>query len=557
MKKILVLVMALVLLVTNGVVFAADGAVNPVTTQVMGPGTAVPHDSWQYNAVLKLYNDGITGGYTDDTFSGGKIFTRLDMAKFIHNAGIYAKANSAKVSEEDITLINRLVDCYGETLKSAGMAAERIADNSQTSVLVGLVDYNYWMPKFSFEAEMQMDTHFSQNPASAVGATNEPAFPVQFAPDIYLQMQLNGRISPNWYYYGEIRFDPGYVSGYTNGGLNAAEGDVYLRQMLAYGNLYGTTTYAGGVPAGGQPNQNYFGQAFGVTGYIGRMQDQLPYNDNTGNQGIVIDNRMNGVRFALSGNKWSGDVFAGYEDSAFPTYSGYYKTAGSQAVADAAFLTGFDVGYAMSENTQILGGYYQFWPYAGSVAVNTGNTIPTNPFQYGNPLQFIEIGWEQAFNPITQLTVYVSGSPNYSINTNAPMPVGLTQVSQNKMYDPSWVDNTGILAHLAYGGFTSSQAGSLGVYGQVSYLGAGAVWGSDYTNAANYDNEVYQPNRVLGAQGYEIGADWAPIHNTDFHFSFSQTFPIHTPADGSLNQLYTGNTTAAYNVAKCELNYFF
>ncbi|MFA6076369.1 MAG: S-layer homology domain-containing protein [Negativicutes bacterium] len=560
MKKSLVFLLVLTLLASVSLPgFAADSASNPVTSQVVGPTTAVPHDSWDYNAVLKLYNDGITGGYSDAMFSGGKVFTRFDMAKFIHNAQQYVQQNASKVNSTDITLINKLATAYTGELKTLGVQAAQLKDVSQTSALLEIVNSAYWMPKFSFEAEVQLDTHFSQNPASAVGSTDTPAYPVQFAPDVYLQMQLNGRISPTWYYYGEIRFDPGNVSGYTNGGLNS-EGCVYLRQLEAFGNLYGETTYAGGTPAGGQPNQNYFGQAFGVTGYIGRMADQLPFNDNTGNQGIVLDNRMNGVRFALSGNKWTGDIFAGYEDSSFANYSGYYKTTGgstTEYIPDAAFLTGFDVGYSLCDDTQLYGGYYQFWPYAGNDSVNGQTTIPTNPFQYGNPLQFIEVGWEQALNDKIQLAVYASASTNYSINTNATMPTGTTQISQANMYTPNWVDNTGVLARLSYGGFDQTKQGSVGVYGQGSYIGAGATWGGDFTNAANYDNEVYQPNRVLGAQGYEIGVDWAPIHNTDFHFSFSQTFPMHTPVAGSLLPAYTNDATAAYNVAKCELNYYF
>ncbi|MEI6285359.1 MAG: S-layer homology domain-containing protein [Bacillota bacterium] len=561
MRKILAMLLAIALLCfcTSGYAAATTTTPNPATAVVIGPTTEIPHDSWDYNAVLKLYNDGIDGGFSDATFSGGQKFTRFDMAKFIHSAQGYVKANPTKVNATDITLLNKLSVAYAGELKTLGVEAAQIQNVSQTSALLELVNSAYWMPKFSFQAEIDMDSHFSNNPASNstnAKSINTAGYQYTFYPDVYLQMQINGRVSSDWYYYTELRFDPGGVNDSTNGALNATTPLTYLRQIEAFGNLYGTTTYAGGTPAGGQPNQNYFGQAFGVTGYIGRMADQLPFNDNTGNQGIVIDNHMNGVRLAMSGNKWSGDLFGGYEDASFSNYSNF----SNQVDPANAFITGADVGYSLSDSTQFYGGYYQFWQYSNNSA--TGNAM----FPGTGPIQFVELGLEQALNSKTQLTVYASGSPNYNINTLSPY----ANAGTPQMYTAGWQDQVGILARLAYGGFDQTQQGSWQVYGQASRIGAGAIWGSSDTNAANYDNEVYQPNRVLGAQGYEIGADWAPIHNTDFHLSFSQTFPMHTPASGSqilqngvddlgkpTSQLYNDNTTSPYNVLKCELNYFF
>ena len=552
MKKSLAMLLVLALLLcfgTSGYAAETTTTPNPATAVVIGPTTEIPHDSWDYNAVLKLYNDGIDGGFSDAKFSGGQKFTRFDMAKFIHTAQIYAKANPTKVNSTDITLLNKLTTAYAGELKTLGIEAAQIQNVSQTSALLEVVNANYWMPKFSFEAEVDMDSHFSNNPASnspSAKSINTPGYQYTFYPDVYLQMQINGRVSSEWYYYTEIRFDPGGVDVATDGALNV-QGATYLRQIEAFGNLYGKTTYAGGTPAGGQPNQNYFGQAFGVTGYIGRMADQLPFNDNTGNQGIVIDNHMNGIRLALSGSKWSGDLFGGYEDSPFSNYSNY----SNQGDPASAFITGADVGYSLSASTQFYGGYYQFWQYNNNSV--TGNAM----FPGTGPVQFIELGWEQALNSKTQLTVYASVSPNYKINSVSNFGTG-SIAGIKEMYSPGWQDQVGILARLAYGGFDQTQQGSWQVYGQASRIGAGAIWGSSDTNAANYDNEVYQPNRVLGAQGYEIGADWAPVHNTDFHISISQTFPMHSPADGSIiDPNYNYNTSASYNVAKCELNYFF
>ena len=537
-SAVVLLTLALMLCSSIGAFAATTGPNNPNTTVVPTISSGVPHDSWQYNSVLKLYTDGINGGFSDDTFSGGKVFTELDMCKFIHNARAFVAKNS--VNDADTATINKLSSYYAVQLKQLGYESQQVQSVSQTTELLGLLDKAYWMPKFSFQAEVDLDSHFSQNPLSNTPdakSINTAGYPYTFYPDVYLQMQINGRVSDSWYYYSELRWDPyGANPGGSvpyNGGIGSP---TYLRQLEAYGNIFGTTTYVGGVPAGGQPNQNYFGQAFGATAYIGRMYDQLPYNDNTGNQGIVIDNHMMGARVALAGNKWSGDVFAGFEDASFSNYSGY----GTEANPASAFLTGADVGYNLSADTQLYGGYYQFWQYNNNPATN-------NPTFNGNaaPLQFIELGLEQAINPMTQLTVYVSGSPNYNISAISPLSPGY------KLYTPTWQDQVGALARLAYGGFNPAQKGSYQFYAQASRIGAGAIWGDSQSNAANYDNEVYQPMRVLGAQGYEVGTDWALTQNTDYHLSFSQTFPMNT-ISGAASEY-----SAPYNVFKCELNYYF
>ena len=108
MKKLaLVLTLALVL------AFAVPVFANPFSD--------VPADHWAYDAISKLYADGVVTGNPDGTYTGKRNMTRYEMATIIAKAMATTEANADKISVENLALINKLAGEFGSELNALGV----------------------------------------------------------------------------------------------------------------------------------------------------------------------------------------------------------------------------------------------------------------------------------------------------------------------------------------------------------------------------------------------------------------------------------------------------
>ena len=84
------------------------------------PFSDVPADSWAYDAVTTLANDGVIDGYPDGTYQGQNTMTRYEMAQIVARA--MARTDLEKV---DKAIVDKLAVEFADELDNLGV---RVAD---------------------------------------------------------------------------------------------------------------------------------------------------------------------------------------------------------------------------------------------------------------------------------------------------------------------------------------------------------------------------------------------------------------------------------------------
>lgn len=92
------------------------------TVSAANPFSDVPADSWAYQAVSELSEEGITDGYPDGMFRGGRSVTRYEMAQI--TARLLAKQD--RYNAEQRAVIGKLAAEYAEELDTLGVRAEKL-----------------------------------------------------------------------------------------------------------------------------------------------------------------------------------------------------------------------------------------------------------------------------------------------------------------------------------------------------------------------------------------------------------------------------------------------
>ena len=126
-EKIMRMTLVLAMLATASPAIAAD---EPAALVEGNPLSAVPLNSWAYDAVDQLVKDGIVVGYPDGTFKGSRPMTRYEAAVLAYRAQdvLESRITQGKaVEQNDIDAINRLIAAFGDELK----AVERHVDALQ------------------------------------------------------------------------------------------------------------------------------------------------------------------------------------------------------------------------------------------------------------------------------------------------------------------------------------------------------------------------------------------------------------------------------------------
>ncbi len=96
----------------------------PAVGYAVNPFVDVTPDSWAYQSVKELADQGVINGYPDGTFRGTTNITRYEMAQMTAKA----LANQDRANAEQQAMINRLADEFGGELQSLGVRVSNLEE---------------------------------------------------------------------------------------------------------------------------------------------------------------------------------------------------------------------------------------------------------------------------------------------------------------------------------------------------------------------------------------------------------------------------------------------
>ena len=108
------------------------------TFAAANPFSDVPADSWAYDAVTKLAQDGVINGYGDGTFRGDNTITRYEMAQIVAKA--MAKTD---VSASDKATIDKLAAEFADELNNLGVRVDNLEKKVDNVKFTGEARYRY------------------------------------------------------------------------------------------------------------------------------------------------------------------------------------------------------------------------------------------------------------------------------------------------------------------------------------------------------------------------------------------------------------------------------
>ncbi|MFA6850453.1 MAG: S-layer homology domain-containing protein [Selenomonadaceae bacterium] len=108
------------------------------TFAAANPFSDVPSDSWAYDAVSQLAQDGVVEGYGDGTFRGQTTITRYEMAQMVAKA--MAKSD---VSKADKAIIDKLAAEFADELNNLGVRVSNLEKKVDNVKFTGELRYRY------------------------------------------------------------------------------------------------------------------------------------------------------------------------------------------------------------------------------------------------------------------------------------------------------------------------------------------------------------------------------------------------------------------------------
>ena len=111
----------------------ATMAVGATCAFAANPFVDVPTDSWAYNAVVELADEGIIQGVDGTHFEGNRNITRYEAAEMTAKA----MAHMDKASVEQRALINKLADEFADELNSLGVRVSNLENKVGNVKLTG------------------------------------------------------------------------------------------------------------------------------------------------------------------------------------------------------------------------------------------------------------------------------------------------------------------------------------------------------------------------------------------------------------------------------------
>lgn len=219
MKKQVVCTLAAALAVTSLSAFAAN------------PFVDVPTDSWAYQSVVELADDGIIQGVDGQYFQGHRSITRYEAAEMVAKA----MAHMDKASVEQRALINKLADEYADELNSLGVRVTNLENRVGNTRVFGDVFVRYRYQNGNKKDDSSWDTRFR---IRAQGQVNDRTKVTAGVSTGFRPFASNGAASDesNNPYVDLAKVD--YNFGSKNWELSVGRNDVYRIGRDAYGLQY-------------------------------------------------------------------------------------------------------------------------------------------------------------------------------------------------------------------------------------------------------------------------------------------------------------------------------
>ena len=300
------------------------------------PFVDVPTDSWAYNAVVELADEGIIQGVDGTHFEGNRNITRYEAAEMTAKA----MAHMDKASVEQRALINKLADEFADELNSLGVRVSNLEKKVGNVKLTGdaRVRYQHQSNNADYRNDNSWDYRVRIRANALVNDRTTVTYGISTGD---LNFGADGSIDSKNdndqdvftddakvdYNFGGDRWNLsfGRTDTYILGGDNTygyQYGDVFDRAELSYHNdRFGATAGYGkfklgdiagsleegtkGVKTGYGVLEGYFGGGRAADSKVG-----VYYNDFNGQEGFRADDLWGGYA-SFNLGKWN--AFANYE----------------------------------------------------------------------------------------------------------------------------------------------------------------------------------------------------------------------------------------------------
>ena len=312
------------------------------TFAAANPFSDVPADSWAYDAVTTLANDGVIDGFPDGTYQGQKTMTRYEMAQITARA--MAKTDLQKA---DKALVDKLAAEFAEELDNLGVRVSDLEKKSDNVKFGGELRYRYYDIKHDSKTGDEKQNHvlFRLDPKAYIGNSGWTA-------NARLDYEMNLSDDSNT---DHVVVDRAYVEGPLFGAnVTAGRTPVFTAQGLLFDDKISGATVAFGSDkfqtslAAGRFSENDHADTTGLgnvkdltADYYGVQFDYTPSENVALNAGYTAFTGLD-----ASSTK-EGETLNGKLNKAF---------GGNENRADFWYAGG---SYAFDKNVKLAGEYAQ------------------------------------------------------------------------------------------------------------------------------------------------------------------------------------------------------
>ena len=125
-------------LITSAITASLMMGIASTSFAATNPFSDVPADSWAYDAVTTLANDGVIDGYPDGTYQGQNTMTRYEMAQIVARA--MARTDLEKA---DKAIVDKLAVEFADELDNLGVRVADLEKKSDNMKWKGELKYKY------------------------------------------------------------------------------------------------------------------------------------------------------------------------------------------------------------------------------------------------------------------------------------------------------------------------------------------------------------------------------------------------------------------------------
>lgn len=491
----------------------------------------VPANSWAYQAIVQLANDGIINGYPDGTFKGNRPITRYEAALMVERAvkvmtdKLRTPATAPEVTAADITALRNLLDEFrgdivalrikvgdiDDRLKKVEATQDRAqihavylarAGSSSDSVSAFLGDGRALQANTALPTANQVGTGGNAASNRYIAGQNTNGYGYQI-----LRLQLDGNLDKKTSYHTRIENVYNWDASNSTQAGGAFPGSVFA------------SSPSGGFPRSTTVRLNYayldYKDPSGFSASAGRL------NETDGTLGLAWADQFNGIAVGYTKNALS--LRGGYA-FAYPSYNSGGNTCTYAALTSAPSapsngVVGGPAGCGTSQQTIF-----------GTIGYNISKQLTVGA-SYIADVNDILNAWNPSVCSVTGKTpvagtcplLSTAGSPTSPTYTGAYQPVaanlsvgtiygryttpklsleaeGLMRFGKDPFTGATWKQNNALWLQAKYGQYTPKA--------NRSYVEGGLAW-SGFNSTGMHNGIVSATNyegQFLGnPNGYQIG----------------------------------------------------